>query len=130
MQRQSPYGATSAKITLRDLSTYVGLSPTTISAVLNRAPQARVIPQHTQERIFEAARRLNYRPNPIARALRTRTAGNAAGAEVDARQAVLLIDKEHLLRAIDAIRDAGLRVPGDVLVMGMDQPSMETSSSD
>lgn len=128
MQRQS--GATSAKITLRDVSTYVGLSPATISAVLNRTPGARVIPQHTQERIFEAARRLNYRPNPIARALRIRTAGTAAGAEVDAGQAVLFIDREHLLRAIDAIRDAGLRVPGDVLVMGMDQPSVETSSSD
>lgn len=130
MRRRNSEGATPAKITLKDVAAYVGLSAATISVVLNRAPQASTIPPHTQEKIFTAARKLNYRPNPIARALRTRTTSPANGASdtVDASQAILLIDKEHLLRAIDAIRDAGLRVPGDVLVMGMDHTVTENYS--
>jgi len=38
--------------------------------VLNYSPLADSIPQETKDRIFEAARNLNYRPNYIARSLR------------------------------------------------------------
>ena len=40
--------------------------------MLNAAPAARSIPQTTQDRIFAAARELNYRPNVSARSLRNR----------------------------------------------------------
>ena len=52
------------------LSDHLGLSAAAISRVLNGAPAARSIPQITQDRIFEAARQLNYRPNVLARSLR------------------------------------------------------------
>src|SRR5271154_283631 len=58
------------KITLRDVAQHVGLAPGTVSAVLNSAPSARAIPEHTRLRIHAAAQELNYRPNFLARSLR------------------------------------------------------------
>jgi LacI family transcriptional regulator len=55
---------------LKDLSRYLGLSPATISIVLNGTPAAAEIPTATQERILAAAQKLNYRPNAMARSLR------------------------------------------------------------
>lgn len=57
-------------VTLKTLAEHLGLSPATISLVVNRAPAARTIPRATQERVLAAARRFNYRPNTIARSLR------------------------------------------------------------
>jgi DNA-binding LacI/PurR family transcriptional regulator len=58
--------------TLRSLADELGLSPASVSLVLNRAPAAKAIPPATQERIRAAAARLNYRPNTIAKSLRHR----------------------------------------------------------
>ncbi len=58
-------------VSLKQLAEHVGLSPTTLSLVLNNSPGASAIPQETKERIFAAAERFNYRPNPIARSLRS-----------------------------------------------------------
>ena len=60
------------RVTLREVAEYVGLSQTTVSFVLNRAPMARTIAQTTQDRIWEAARELQYRPNIFARYLHTK----------------------------------------------------------
>jgi DNA-binding LacI/PurR family transcriptional regulator len=57
-------------VTLRQLADHVGLTPGTVSAVLNNAPSARTIPQKTKDRIFAAAEELKYRPNFFARTLR------------------------------------------------------------
>jgi DNA-binding LacI/PurR family transcriptional regulator len=57
-------------VSLKDVAAFVKLSPTTVSVVLNYSPLADSIPQETKDRIFEAARNLNYRPNYIARSLR------------------------------------------------------------
>ena len=57
-------------ISLKDVAASLKLSPTTVSVVLNYSPLADSIPQETKDRIFEAARNLNYRPNYIARSLR------------------------------------------------------------
>jgi LacI family transcriptional regulator len=59
-------------VTLRTVADYVGLAPCSVSAVLNNSPAGMSIPQQTRERIWRAARQLNYRPNYSARALRTR----------------------------------------------------------
>jgi LacI family transcriptional regulator len=59
-------------VTLRHLANHLGLSPATVSLVLNQAPTAASIPAETQERIFAAARELHYRPNYLARSLRSR----------------------------------------------------------
>lgn len=47
----------------------LGLSRTTISIVLNNAPQASVIPQQTRDRIVSAAKELNYKPSFLGRSL-------------------------------------------------------------
>jgi DNA-binding LacI/PurR family transcriptional regulator len=57
-------------ISLKELAAHLGLSPATVSMVVNRAPSAKSIPGVTQERIRNAARELNYRPNLMARSLR------------------------------------------------------------
>lgn len=60
----------SGHVNLRTLADYLGLSQTTVSLVLNNSPSARSIPPETRDRVTEAARRLNYRPNYFARSLR------------------------------------------------------------
>ncbi len=57
---------------LKHLAAHLGLSAAAVSRVLNAAPAARSIPKSTQDRIFAAARELNYRPNVYARSLRNR----------------------------------------------------------
>src|SRR5437867_11845237 len=54
----------------RKLADYLGLSPATISLVINRSTVADSIPQETKDRIFAAARKFKYRPNFFARSLR------------------------------------------------------------
>ncbi|HEY6329132.1 MAG TPA: LacI family DNA-binding transcriptional regulator [Blastocatellia bacterium] len=61
---------TAPAASLKSLAEHLGLSPATVSLVINRSPAAKSIPHHTQERIREAARELNYRPNFMARSLR------------------------------------------------------------
>jgi LacI family transcriptional regulator len=60
-----------AAIGLRELGRYLKLSPTTVSLVLNAAPAAASIPKETQQRVFEAAKAFDYRPNFLARSLRS-----------------------------------------------------------
>src|SRR6202048_484842 len=57
-------------LSLKELAERLGLSSATVSLVINRSPAAKSIPPSTQERIREAARELNYRPNLMARSLR------------------------------------------------------------
>jgi DNA-binding LacI/PurR family transcriptional regulator len=57
-------------VSLKSLAEHLGLSPATVSLVINRSPAAKSIPHRTQERIRVAARELNYRPNFMARSLR------------------------------------------------------------
>ena len=65
-------GSESKVVTLKVVAEHLGLSPATVSLVLNRSPAAGSIPAETQERVFAAASELNYRPNYMARSLRSR----------------------------------------------------------
>lgn len=67
---KKPRTKRSSAVTLRAVADHVGLTPGTVSAVLNNAPSSRSIPQHTKNRILAAARELNYRPNFFAQSLR------------------------------------------------------------
>ena len=58
------------RVTLKTVAEHLGLSPATISVVLNDSPVADSIPRETKERVFAAAKKLNYRPNYLARTLR------------------------------------------------------------
>ncbi len=57
-------------ISLKRLAAHLGLSPATVSIVINRTRTSDTIPEETKRRIIDAARELNYRPNIIARSLR------------------------------------------------------------
>jgi DNA-binding LacI/PurR family transcriptional regulator len=58
-------------VTIRDVARESGFSAATVSIVLNNAPLARYIPATTKARIHRAAKKLRYRPNVIARFLRS-----------------------------------------------------------
>jgi DNA-binding LacI/PurR family transcriptional regulator len=58
-------------ISLKLLAEHLELSPATVSLVINRSSVADSIPQDTKDRIFAAARKFKYRPNFLARSLRT-----------------------------------------------------------
>jgi len=57
-------------MSLKKLAEYLGLSPATVSLVINRSTVADSIPQETKDRVFAAARKFKYRPNFFARSLR------------------------------------------------------------
>lgn len=59
-------------VTMRDVAQTSGFSPATVSIVLNNAPLARYIAPATRLRIEETAKRLGYRPNAMARFLRSK----------------------------------------------------------
>ena len=56
-------------VTLQMVAERGGLTKGTCSAVLNKSAASRSVPPHTQERIIQAARELNYRPSFYARNL-------------------------------------------------------------
>ncbi len=59
-------------VTMRDVASQSGFSPATVSIVLNNAPLARYIAPATKRRIEETAKKLGYRPNVMARFLRSK----------------------------------------------------------
>lgn len=59
-------------VSLKSLAEYLNLSPATVSLVMNNAPAVKSIPEVTRQRVKEAAKKFNYRPNIFARSLRTR----------------------------------------------------------
>lgn len=67
-------GTMNKRPTLADVAARSGLSKTAVSLVLNDRPGSRLSPDAIA-RIHEAARELNYRPNPAARSLRMGTTG-------------------------------------------------------
>ena len=56
--------------TMRDIAAAAGVSQSTVSRVLNDVSTRVPIAAETRERVVLAARRLGYRPNPLARGLR------------------------------------------------------------
>jgi DNA-binding LacI/PurR family transcriptional regulator len=93
--------------TIKDVAELAGVSPTTVSHVLN--DKGRIEPS-TRERVQDAARRLNYRPSRAARSLRTQRTGTLAflvpkfeGASAEAR--VVSIDV-YMNQAMSAAKAA------------------------
>ncbi len=87
-------------VSLKQLAAHVGLSTTTLSLVLNESPTANSIPQETKNRIFSAAKQLNYRPNYLARSLRvqrTHTLGVIVPELSDGYSAMVLNGVEAVL---------------------------------
>lgn len=88
-------------ISLKALAQHLQLSPTTVSLVINRSKGASAIPEETQRRIFEAAKKLNYRPNFYARSLRTQRSFMIDVLHPDLSDYVALLTsgiEDHLMR--------------------------------
>jgi DNA-binding LacI/PurR family transcriptional regulator len=94
---------THGPVSLKQLANQLGLSPATVSVVINRSPVAATISQETKDLIFAAARKFNYRPNFFARSLRTQrslTIGVLVPEVSDGYATMVLSGIEaHLLRA-------------------------------
>jgi len=91
-------------VTLKAVAQHIGLTPGTVSAVLNDSPSARSIPQETKNRIRAAAKELNYRPNFFARTLRnkrTYTIGVIAEEIGDSYSSPIISGIEQYLRNRD-----------------------------
>ena len=91
-------------VTLKAVAQHLGLTPGTVSAVLNDSPSARSIPQETKNRIRAAAKELNYRPNFFARTLRnkrTYTIGVIAEEIGDSYSSSIISGIEQYLRKRD-----------------------------
>jgi DNA-binding LacI/PurR family transcriptional regulator len=91
-------------VTLKAVAQHLGLTPGTVSAVLNDSPSARSIPEDTKNRIRAAAKELNYRPNFFARTLRnkrTYTIGVIAEEIGDPFGAAVISGIEQYLRKRD-----------------------------
>jgi DNA-binding LacI/PurR family transcriptional regulator len=91
-------------VTLKAVAQHIGLTPGTVSAVLNDSPSARSIPQETKNRIHAAAKELNYRPNFFARTLRnkrTYTIGVIAEEIGDSYSSPIISGIEQYLRKRD-----------------------------
>lgn len=105
------------RVTLKMVADHVGLTPGTVSAVLNNTRAAERIPQPTRDRVITAARELNYHPNPLARALRTGQRFSAQSGETGIPHgALVIVDADRFERALDAMRQAGLRASEDFSV--------------
>jgi len=101
LPRRKPGPRNENKVTLKTIAEQLGLTPGTVSAALNNSPAARSIPEHTKNRIIEAAQALNYRPNFFARSLRlkrTYTIGVIAEEIGDAYGAMVISGIEEYLR--------------------------------
>lgn len=60
-------------VTIRDIAHRVGVSPTTVSHVMN---ETRFVSEELRTRVYQAIRELNYQPNAIARSLRCKKTQN------------------------------------------------------
>lgn len=99
-QKTGDQARANATVSLKQLAGHLGLSTTAVSLVLNKSPNARSIPQETKDRIFAAARKLNYRPNLVARSLRvqrTHTLGIIVAEVSDNYSAMVLNGIEAVL---------------------------------
>lgn len=72
MPRSPATASKDSRFSLKQLAEHLGLAPATVSLVLNGSHVAKTISPETRARIIEAARRFKYRPNFLARSLRTR----------------------------------------------------------
>jgi DNA-binding LacI/PurR family transcriptional regulator len=57
------------RLTMRGLAKHLGVSPATVSIVLNDSPLAQTLSKETRARVIKAAKDLDYRPNYFARYL-------------------------------------------------------------
>src|SRR3984885_13738155 len=98
-QSQPDYGI---GVTLKAVAKRVGLTPGTVSAVLNNSPACRPVPERTKKRIFAAAPEPAYKPNylpPAPRVKRSFTIGVIASEVGDSYGSLIISGIEQYLHA-------------------------------
>lgn len=106
-----PIGHRGRPTTMQDIAVATGVSRSTVSRILSSAPLQVPVSQETRERVLAAARELDYRPNPLARALR--------GAPMMLLGAIVRdITDPFFAGAIEAISSAA-RARGYSIVLGL-----------
>jgi len=95
--------------TLRDVARLAGVSPATVSNVMQNRPR---VAAETRRRVREAARALQYEPNPLARSLRSGRTGTVALITPGLRNSFFAELASELIRAAGAY---DLRVSVEVL---------------
>ncbi len=65
--------AESRPVLMKDIAEHLGISRASVSYVLNQSKQMKSMSQTTIDRVQKAAKELGYRPNEIARAMKTGT---------------------------------------------------------
>jgi LacI family transcriptional regulator len=137
--------ARSADPTLADVAEAAGVDVSTVSRVLNGQVRHRVS-DSTRERVIEAARRLAYRPNALARGLRTsRTytlgialpdaahpeldgiVGGAARAAAEQGYAMVLAQAEPTRRASEVVVPRRARLDGLLIATAEDEAAPAAS---
>jgi DNA-binding LacI/PurR family transcriptional regulator len=94
-------GRKAVVVTLKSVADRVGLTTSTVSAVLNDSAAARSVPEGTKNRIRNASRELEYHPNYFARSLRvqrTHTIGVIARDLADPYAAMIISGIERHLQ--------------------------------
>ncbi|RYX86704.1 LacI family transcriptional regulator [bacterium] len=119
---------------MSDIARHAGVSPTTVSFVLNDGPEGERISEQTRQKVLRAAEELGYRSNHLARAMRTgdtRMLGLLGGRSAEEQVgrmlegALIAADKEgytlKLLRldAIDNSAHQAIRRASELRLMGM-----------
>ncbi|MGW6864839.1 LacI family DNA-binding transcriptional regulator [Streptomyces sp. NPDC054901] len=87
-------------VTLADVARRSGTSTAVVSYVMNNGP--RPVAPTTREKVLKAAAELGYRPNRIARALRSRTSGVVGLVLADASNPYFAALARHVERALES----------------------------
>ncbi|ALV07073.1 LacI family DNA-binding transcriptional regulator [Roseateles depolymerans] len=102
--------------TLADVGRAAGVSAMAASAVLNGARTSARISDETRERILEAARQLNYRPNATARALTSRRM-NTLGLATTLKREEL---NQYFLEVFSGVMEAGAELGQNTTVFALE----------
>ncbi|HPO14596.1 MAG TPA: LacI family DNA-binding transcriptional regulator [Candidatus Hydrogenedentes bacterium] len=92
--------------TLKDVALVAGVSPNTVSVILNQRPRAKDYSEKTRETVWAAAKQLGYMPNPLAQVLK-RKHSNLVGLAVFTRESCYYL--ATLQSADETIQAAGFQ---------------------
>lgn len=107
-----------ARVSIRDVATLAGVSPATVSRVLNGNES--VAPEHRAE-VFTAVKKLRYRPNRLARNLRRQGADMIGVVVTD-------IENPHFAEMVRAAEDEAYRRGYRVLLCNTDESPEKQAS--
>lgn len=96
---------------IRDVARRAGVSPATVSRVLNGAPGVKA---PSRERVLQAVAELEYRPNLLARNLRRQKAGTIGVLVTD-------IENPHFTEMVRTVEDAAYSLGYRVLLCNTDE---------